>query len=134
MGSATSPPAASANFPTMKHIIALLALGFALVASAATPAPVVTVDLYGNVFLDGANTNSQIGDFARNNPALAPQVDGAVRDLVIAVRARIAADAKAAQDAAASKIAAISAAKAEEIAALKAEVAQLKAALAAAAK
>jgi len=118
----------------MKHIIALLALGFALVASAATPAPVVTVDLYGNVFLDGANTNSQIGDFARNNPALAPQVDGAVRDLVIAVRARIAADAKAAQDAAASKIAAISAAKAEEIAALKAEVAQLKAALAAAAK
>jgi len=132
----------------MKKSLALLALGLALVASAATPAPVVTVDLYGNVFLDGANTNSQIGDFARNNPALAPQVDGAVRELVIAARARIAADTKVAQDAASAQIAAKesekvaaiataekarddaiaahAASKAKEISDLKAEIERLK--------
>ncbi len=51
----------------------------------------VTVDLYGNVFLNGENTNSQIGDFARNNPSLAPQVDGAVRKAALDARAHIAA-------------------------------------------
>lgn len=69
----------------------------------------ITLDLYGNVFSDGANTNQQIGDFARNNPSLAPQIDGAWRAKVVEVRAMLAA-------------------KDAEIAALKAEVAELKAA------
>ncbi len=53
--------------------------------------PTITIDLYGNVFLNGENTNSQIGDFARNNPSLAPQVDGAVRKAALDARAYIAA-------------------------------------------
>jgi hypothetical protein len=121
--------------------LALLLL-FTVSAFAAESAPVVTVDLYGNVFLDGANTNSQIGDFARNNPTLAPQVDGAIRQLVIDSRAKIAADIKVASDAAAAEVAtakkastdAIAAhteSKAKEIADLKAEVAALKAEIAA---
>jgi hypothetical protein len=53
--------------------------------------PTITIDLYGNVFLNGENTNSQIADFARNNPELAPQVDGAVRQAALDARAYIAA-------------------------------------------
>jgi len=74
--------------------------------------PTITVDLYGNVFLDGQNTNSQIGDFARNHPDLAPQVDGAVRQLVIDVRTYIA-----------EQIAAAVSDKDAEIAELKAQLA-----------
>ena len=87
----------------MKKLILALCL-CASVANlrAADAAPKITVDLYGNVFQDGQNTNSQIGDFARNHPELAPQVDGAIRELVIAARAKIASDTKAAQDAAAA--------------------------------
>src|SRR5574343_314473 len=79
------------------------------------PTPTITVDLYGNVFRDGQNTNSQIGDFARNNPSLAPQVDGAIRQLVVDARTYIADQVKAAV-----------AAKDAEIAALKAEIEALK--------
>ncbi|MBI5689242.1 MAG: hypothetical protein HZC55_04035 [Verrucomicrobia bacterium] len=86
----------------MKSILAYLALAAALVAAE----PVVSVDLYGNVFLDGQNTNQQIADFARNNPTLAPQVDGAVRDAALAARKHIADAVKAAQDQAAAQIAA----------------------------
>ena len=67
----------------------------------------ITLDLYGNVFVNGENTNQQIGDFARNNPALAPQIDGAWRTKVVEVRAMFAA-------------------KDAEIAALKAELDALK--------
>ncbi len=74
--------------------------------------PTVTVDLYGNVFKDGQNTNSQIGDFARNNPDLAPQVDGAIRQLVIDARTYIT-----------EQIAAAVSAKDAEIAELKAKLA-----------
>lgn len=120
----------------MKKLVLFLIL--TVLAFAAEVAPVITVDLYGNVFKDGANTNSQIGDFARNNPTLAPQVDGAIRQLVIDARTKIAADIKVASDAAAAEVAtakkasadAIAAhteAKAKEIADLKAEVAALKA-------
>ncbi len=108
----------------MKYLLAFIAL---TVAAIAASAPVVTIDLYGNVFLDGENTNQQIGDFARNNPALAPQVDGAVRDAAIAARARIAADIKAATDAAAAQVAAKEAEKAAAIAAKDAELATLRA-------
>lgn len=124
-----------------------LVLALCLCASVANltaddSAPKITVDLYGNVFLDGQNTNSQIGDFARNNPQLAPQVDGAIRELVIAARAKIAADTKAAQDAAearakaaedsaAAQIAAAQKASADAIAANAAELAAAKAELAA---
>lgn len=125
----------------MKKILALVILA-ASFAFAAVP-PVVTVDLYGNVFLDGANTNSQIADFARNNPALAPQVDGAVRDAALAARTHIAAQVKAAQDAAAAQVAAketekqaaITAAieaNAAALSAAQARIAQLEAALTAA--
>lgn len=112
----------------MKYVLALLSL---TVAALAASSPVVTVDLYGNVFLDGANTNQQIGDFARNNPALAPQVDGAVRDAALAARARIAADVKAATDAAASQVAAKEAEKVAAIATLQARISALEAELAA---
>ena len=74
--------------------------------------PTITVDLYGNVFKDGQNTNSQIGDFARNNPDLAPQVDGAIRQLVIDARTYIT-----------EQIAAAVSAKDAEIAELKAQLA-----------
>mgnify|MGYP000116564466 CR=1 FL=1 len=74
--------------------------------------PTITVDLYGNVFKDGQNTNSQIGDFARNNPDLAPQVDGAIRQLVIDARTYIT-----------EQIAAAVSAKDAEIAELKAKLA-----------
>ncbi|MBI5692585.1 MAG: hypothetical protein HZC55_21090 [Verrucomicrobia bacterium] len=75
-------------------------------AAAVAAEPVVTVDLYGNVYLNGENTSQQIGDFARNNPQLAPQVDGAVRDTALAARKRIADEIKTAQDAAAVLVAA----------------------------
>jgi hypothetical protein len=110
----------------MKYLLALLALTVAAFAAE----PVVTVDLYGNVFLDGANTNQQIGDFARNNPALAPQVDGAVRDAALAARARIAADIKAATDAAAAQVAAKEAEKVAALAAKDAQIAALQARIA----
>lgn len=100
----------------MKHVLAFLAF---TVAAFAASAPVVTVDLYGNVFLNGENTNQQLADFARGNPDLAPQVDGAVRDLVLAARARIAADVKVAQDAAAAQIAAKDTEKAAAISAVE---------------
>lgn len=74
--------------------------------------PTITVDLYGNVFKAGQNTNSQIGDFARNNPDLAPQVDGAIRQLVIDARTYIT-----------EQIAAAVSAKDAEIAELKAKLA-----------
>lgn len=74
--------------------------------------PTITVDLYGNVFKDGQNTNRQIGDFARNNPDLAPQVDGAIRQLVIDARTYIT-----------EQIAAAVSAKDAEIAELKAKLA-----------
>ena len=51
----------------------------------------ITLDLYGNVFIDGQNSNQQIGDFARNHPELAPQIDGAWREKVVEVRAMLAA-------------------------------------------
>lgn len=113
-----------------------IALALCLCASVANltaddSAPKVTVDLYGNVFLDGQNTNQQIGDFARNNPQLAPQVDGAIRELVIAARAKIAADTKAAQDAAEARAKAAQKASADAIAANAAELAAAKAELAA---
>lgn len=130
----------------MKKLLAFLALTVAVLA--ADSAPVITVDLYGNVFLNGQNTNSQIGDFARNNPALAPQVDGAIRQLVLDARAKIASDIKAAQDAAAAQVKAAQdaataateaaqkasgdaiAANAKELADTKAELAAVKAELA----
>ena len=74
--------------------------------------PTITVDLYGNVFKDGQNTNSQIADFARNNPDLAPQVDGAIRQLVIDASTYIA-----------EQIAAAVSDKDSEIAELKAQLA-----------
>lgn len=125
-----------------KIAIVLSLFTITAVIFAAEPTPVVTVDLYGNVFLDGANTNSQIGDFARNNPTLAPQVDGAIRQLVIDARTKIAADIKVASDAAAAEVAAAKKASADAIAAnveatakeiadLKAQVAALKAEIAA---
>lgn len=80
--------------------------------------PTITIDLYGNVFRDGENTGMQIGDFARNFPELAPQVDGALRDAVLAARLRIAADVRAAQEDCAAQIAVRDA----EIAALRAEL------------
>lgn len=99
----------------MKKLVLFLILTAS--AFAAEVAPVITVDIYGNVFKDGANTNSQIGDFARNNPALAPQVDGAIRQLVVDARAKIAADIKVASDAAAAEVAAAKKASADAIAA-----------------
>lgn len=116
----------------MKYLFAFIALTVAAFAASA-PVVTVTVDLYGNVFLNGENTNQQIGDFARNNPALAPQVDGAVRDAALAARARIAADIKAATDAAAAqfaakeaeKVAALASAETAHAAALAAKEAEL---------
>lgn len=105
----------------MKYITAFLAIAAAILAAE----PVVTVDLYGNVFLNGQNTSQQIGDFARNNPTLAPQVDGAVREAALAARKLIADNAKAAQDAAAAQIAAK---EQEKLAAIAANAAELTAA------
>ncbi len=53
----------------------------------------ITIDLYGYVFVNGENTNRQIGDFARDpaNSALGPQIDAAVRDAALAARNYIAA-------------------------------------------
>jgi hypothetical protein len=97
----------------MKYLLALLA--FAVAALAAEP--VVTVDLYGNVFVDGQNTNRQIGDFARDpaNFAFAPQIDAAVRDAALAGRTRIAAEIQSAQAAAAAQVATKEAEKAAAI-------------------
>lgn len=128
----------------MKKLLAFLAFTAAAIAAE----PVVSIDLYGNVFLNGENTNQQIADFARNKPALAPQVDGAVRAAVIAARDKIAVDIaagiKSANDARDAAIAAnaaeLASAKTEaakvagltaEIDALKAKVAQLESELAA---
>lgn len=105
----------------MKYLIAFLSIAAAIFAAE----PGVTVDLYGNVFLNGQNTNQQIGDFARNNPTLAPQVDGAVREAALAARKLIADNAKAAQDAAAAQIAAK---EQEKLAAIAANAAELTAA------
>lgn len=52
----------------------------------------ISIDLYGNVFVDGENTGRQIADFARDpaNYALAAQLDAAVRDAALAARTYIA--------------------------------------------
>lgn len=104
----------------MKHLLAFIALA---VAAFAASSPTVSIDLYGNVFVNGENTNRQIADFARDpaNFALAPQIDAAVRDAALAARAKIAADVKAAQDA--------TAAKESQLATARARIAQLEAAL-----
>ena len=101
----------------MKYSLKLILLFCTLLAAVFAAEPVITVDLYGNVFKDGANTNQQIGDFARNNPQLAPQVDGAVRDAALAARKLIADNAKSAQDSAAAQVAAKEAEKVAAIAA-----------------
>lgn len=104
------------QFPPMKKILALVLFASAACFARAAE-PVITVDLYGNVFLNGENTNSQIADFARNNPALAPLVDGAVRKAALDARAYIAAKEKAANDAAAAQVAAKDAEKTAALAA-----------------
>lgn len=54
--------------------------------------PTITIDLYGNVFVNGQNTNRQIADFSRDpeNFALAPLVDAAVREAALNARTYIA--------------------------------------------
>lgn len=54
--------------------------------------PTITIDLYGNVFFNGENTNRQIADFARDpaNYAHGPALDAAVRDAALAARNYIA--------------------------------------------
>ncbi len=98
----------------MKSILlAFIALASAAVAAA----PVITVDLYGNVFQDGQNTNQQIGGFARENPLLAPQIDAAVRQTAIDGRAYIAAQVAAKEAEKAAAIAAAQKASSDAIAA-----------------
>ncbi len=117
----------------MKKLIPYLVIFAAAVVFAKTvrgAEPAVTIDLYGNVFLNGQNTNRQIGDFARDpaNFALAPQIDAAVRDAALAARAKISADIQAAQAAAtAEKTAAITAAEQARDAAIAANAADLAA-------
>lgn len=115
--------------------IVIFAAAFAFAKTVrAAESPVVTIDLYGNVFLNGQNTNRQIGDFARDpaNFALAPQIDAAVRDAALAARTKITADIQAAQAAAtAEKNAAIAAAEQARDSSIAAKEAEKVAAIAA---
>jgi predicted RNase H-like nuclease (RuvC/YqgF family) len=101
----------------MKKLLVFIAL----IAAACAAEPVVTLDLYGNVFLNGENTNKQAADFARNNPELASQVDGAVRELYVKTRKQLADD-LAAKDA--EKAAAIAAEETKKVAAIAEREAQ----------
>lgn len=117
----------------MKKLLALLISLAALVAFAADTIPQTGfyVDLYGNVFKDGVNTNRQVADYARDpaNFSDGPALDAAVRDTALRGRERIASDTKAAQDSAAAQIAAAKRVSDDAIAANAAALAAAQAAV-----
>jgi hypothetical protein len=117
-------------------ILASIILAAGLVSAALAAEPTVEIKDTGNAFIDGSNAG-QPADVIANRPTLAPAINKALVAYVAKVKADAEASIKTAQDAATkaiadaatakdAAIASTLAAKDQEIAALKARIAELK--------